>query len=166
MTKSNLKPTFRSVLIAPTVEKVLETCNLMTQSKGINVSYNIEPSISAQVDGSHLEVILRNLVNNAIKFTPRDGEVNISAITHGDRTSIVIEDTGIGMDEEVVQQFNANEQIKTYEGTEHEKGMGLGLSICREMVSLNKGEMIISAIPERGTSVTIVFKKGMYYEER
>lgn len=86
-------------------------------------------------------MVLRNLLNNAIKFTPNDGRISVGAILMGKYWLISVQDTGVGIAAENLKKiFKANVALTTL-GTGGEKGTGLGLSLCQEMIEMNKGQI-------------------------
>ncbi len=159
-TKSQLKPKMEVINVGEKLQRTLDVCRIIASEKNIRIVNKIGNDINAYVDPGHLEIVIRNLITNAIKFTQKNGEITLQALTHSDRTSIVVEDNGVGMDETMVNNFNSNVAIASTNGTEHEKGNGLGLSICRDLVLSNEGEIIINSEQDKGTSVTIVLRRG------
>ncbi|WP_349672765.1 HAMP domain-containing sensor histidine kinase [Lacrimispora sp.] len=101
-----------------------------------------------------LHQVWMNLISNAIKFTPNGGEITIIMIAVGNQITINISDTGIGMDEETARLiFN-----KYYQGDSSHAtaGFGLGLSIVKRIVDLCKGEIIVSSVPGKGSTFSVV----------
>lgn len=101
-----------------------------------------------------LHQVWMNLISNAIKFTPNGGEITIKLISIGNKITIHISDTGIGMDEETARLiFN-----KYYQGDSSHAtaGFGLGLSIVKRVVDLCKGEIIVTSVPGKGSTFTVV----------
>jgi signal transduction histidine kinase len=88
-----------------------------------------------------IETVMRNLINNAIKFTPENGSIEISAEQLSDEVKICIRDTGVGITEEDIQNlFRIDSKVKR-KGTNDEDGSGLGLILCKEFVDKNKGRI-------------------------
>ena len=158
-TKRQMKPKKQLVLVNDAISRVVGVCQIMATSKDIEITNRIESDVTAVVDPNHLEIVIRNLLSNAIKFTNKGGVISLSALMHGDRTSLIVEDNGVGMDEEIVASFNNDETLTSTEGTEHEKGNGFGLSICRDLVRANGGNIIINSARGKGTSASIVLRK-------
>ncbi|MGC6177048.1 sensor histidine kinase [Lacrimispora sp. 38-1] len=103
-----------------------------------------------------LHQVWMNLISNAIKFTPNGGEITIIMIAVGNQITINISDTGIGMDEETARLiFN-----KYYQGDSSHAtaGFGLGLSIVKRIVDLCKGEIIVTSVPGRGSTFSVVLQ--------
>jgi len=111
-------------------------------------------------DINQVHLILRNLFNNAIKFSQRDGEVVITTEIKNQFCFISIQDNGIGMTQaEVDMILNTNEYF-TKVGTDQEKGTGLGLLLCKDFIKRNGGEFSISSKQKVGTRVTFSLPIG------
>ncbi len=112
-------------------------------------------------DKQMLHLIIRNLVSNAIKFTPRGGKVYITASETEKFTQLVIKDTGVGMGKDKLRNLLEVEEriFSTSRGTENEKGSGLGLWLCREFVDRHKGTIAVESIEGVGTTFTINLPK-------
>jgi signal transduction histidine kinase len=103
-------------------------------------------------DENQIDVVVRNLISNAIKFTPKNGLITLHGEEMETHWKIKIRDTGIGMDEKTLKKlFKENSNITTY-GTNNEKGTGLGLSLCKEMVEKNRGEIWVESAPQKGST--------------
>lgn len=138
------------------VEQVIDIYKLTAEEKNIMVNVMIDDSITALVDETHLNIMLRNLIANSLKFTLNGGIVNISAVSNDGKTSIVIDDTGIGIPSEVVEKINNHEYVQSTIGTLEEKGVGLGLMICIDLANANGGMFGVDSVQGKGTVVTIV----------
>lgn len=103
--------------------------------------------------------ILRNLVSNAIKFTPENGKVSIKAIQTEEQLQVKVSDTGIGMKQEVMDKLFVVGQKVVYNGTANEKGTGLGLLLCKELVEKNGGSIHVYSEPEKGSSFSFTLPK-------
>lgn len=114
----------------------------MANQKGISLEVNIQESLMVYADKNMLSTVIRNLVSNAIKFTSHRGWVKIY-IEYGKQQNktikIIVEDNGVGIDAESLKKLFKIEQNCSTEGTDHEKGSGLGLILCKEFVEKNKG---------------------------
>jgi len=125
-------------------------------SKNISLNSDLQET-NAYVDKNSTSTILRNLVNNAIKFTNEGGEVNVT--TESDipnNTCIIrISDTGVGIPEDKLDQlFNLKENVSS-KGTSGEMGLGLGLILVKEFVQLNNGSISVESKSGSGTTFTI-----------
>jgi Signal transduction histidine kinase len=116
----------------------------------IKLSYNENQTIFA--DPQMIETVLRNLINNAIKFTPENGKITISAKQTSEQVEIRITDTGIGIAENEAQTlFKIDSTIKR-KGTNNEDGSGLGLILCREFVQKHNGSIGVESVRGEGSS--------------
>lgn len=124
--------------------KEMEKKSIKTDTKGIDELY-----VYADLD--HFNVIFRNLISNAIKFTPDQGKISISTEINDSKLIIKVSDTGIGMSEDVLNKlFKKTEHFSTF-GTNSEKGTGLGLRLAQEMTSKNNGRIYVTSQPNIGT---------------
>lgn len=147
------------------IERVLAVQGLMAEKKGITVQLNVKTGIRVLSDAEMLEVIIRNLVNNALKFTPQGGTIGLSVIEElaNSQCTISVRDDGVGMaDEDVRNIFNG--QIQSTYGTESEKGIGLGLFLCRELALRLNGE--IRAESELGKGSVFFLSLPLYNNDR
>ena len=96
-------------------------------------------------DSNQIDIVVRNLISNALKFTPDNGVITIRAKEGKDNWEISIQDTGVGMDKETLEKlFSKSSNVSTY-GTNNEKGTGLGLALCKEMIEKNKGHIWVES---------------------
>ena len=106
--------------------------------KGVKLTYNAANDIEVIADTEMLRIVLRNIVNNAIKFTNPGGEIIIAVAKNAGTAEILIKDTGIGIPLDRQGQIFTLQTSSTY-GTKDEKGIGLGLMLCKEFVEYMKG---------------------------
>ncbi len=144
----------KSVDIQSVTQENIDLFAPVAEAKNITLKNEISTASPAFSDESALQTIIRNLVNNAIKFTPAGGEVSISTEEKDDKIFIKINDTGTGIAADKLEKlFSLNKQSS--KGTAGEKGSGLGLMLCKELVELNKGT--IQAISELGKGSSFIF---------
>jgi signal transduction histidine kinase len=109
------------------------------------------------VDRNMFQVILNNLVDNAIKFTPEAGKITISVERHGSETWVGVQDTGLGIAKNQLNRvFNRFYQIEHHLRRQHE-GMGLGLAIAKELAELNRGRIWAASAPGKGSQFYVAF---------
>jgi signal transduction histidine kinase len=125
------------------------------RDKGITLIKNLE-SVAAVADKSQLEFILRNLIRNAIKFTPISGSISITAQQQGAFVKIIIKDSGAGFTASDLEKTKRGEFLVSTPGTNQEQGTGLGLVLCKEFVHLNNGELLIENASDGGAEVTLI----------
>ena len=121
------------------------------EMKNIKLSYSLPKDINIYADYDMIEIILRNLISNAIKFTPKNGEVKINAEQVNDNVIISVSDTGVGMEQEKLEKiFDISEKNSTA-GTENETGTGLGLILCKEFIEKHNGKIWIESEIGKGS---------------
>lgn len=110
-------------------------------------------------DKSMMEIVLQNLITNAVKFSRNGDMITISNIDRNGKALICVEDTGVGISEENISKlFNAANNFTT-RGTKNEKGTGLGLSIAKDLVELNKGKIWVESTLNVGSKFYIELPK-------
>ncbi|MEM9339670.1 MAG: tetratricopeptide repeat-containing sensor histidine kinase [Bacteroidota bacterium] len=137
------------------VTDVLDTFLTMASGKRIRLVAKIDEKIDLWVDNNMMETIIRNLVNNALKFTDEGGLVTVSAHLNGDQAEIHISDTGVGISKKQLDGLFKFYAKKPMYGTEGEKGLGLGLQLVYEFLALNNGAITVSSEEGKGTTFTL-----------
>ncbi len=123
--------------------------------KTIAVDWDVPDGFSVHADQAMLVTILRNLICNAVKFTHPGGNILIRASECGGQASISIQDTGVGMDQKTMNGLFAVKSSSKGLGTSGERGTGLGLLLCRELVRKHGGEIRVVSVLGQGTTITI-----------
>lgn len=130
------------------------------KKKKIELLNEVPKSINAEADENMLNTVLRNLISNAIKFTPRGGTVKVKAQPEGANVRISVADTGVGMKQSQIDNlFRINKKVSTF-GTEQEQGTGLGLLICNEFVEKHGSRLTVNSEVNKGTEFSFYLKKG------
>lgn len=119
--------------------------------KNIQVKNLITPETFVFADKGQITSVLQNLISNALKFTPAGGNIRISAAIMDDLTEISVEDTGLGMEESDLKKLFRIDVHHSTTGTNQERGTGLGLILCREMVERNGGNIGVESIRGKGS---------------
>ncbi|MEP0937532.1 MAG: HAMP domain-containing sensor histidine kinase, partial [Cyclobacteriaceae bacterium] len=136
-------------------EEITGTFDNMAQGKKINLQYEVDADLALYADKKMAQTIIRNLVNNALKFTPENGSVIISGEVAHDQVHIQIKDTGVGMPEDKLSSlFQLQDKKSTY-GTSGEKGLGLGLQLVYEFIERNNGSVEVESREGEGTTFHI-----------
>ena len=132
----------------------------IAKNKSIKIVSRLSGNTLAWSDGDQIDIVIRNLMSNALKFTPVNGMITVGASEKNKHWEVFIRDTGVGMDQETQEQiFQENSSITTY-GTNNEKGTGLGLSLCKEMVSKNNGTIWVDSVPRKGSCFYFTLPKA------
>ncbi len=124
----------------------------IASGKSIKIINQLPENPQIWADQNQIDIVIRNLLSNAIKFTPDNGLITIEAEEKAGMWQVMVKDTGIGMNKEIQKKiFEDSSNITTY-GTNNERGTGLGLSLCKEMILKNKGKIWVESVPRKGTS--------------
>ena len=125
-------------------------------TKNIELSSDISKDLYAFADEDMINLVIRNLISNAIKFTPKGGSIRVTAHKNlDDAIQINITDTGVGISTNNLEKLFVKNSNPTTLGTANEKGTGLGLLLCKEFVEKNNGSISVSSEPEKGSKFTI-----------
>lgn len=137
--------------LEPAIHEMIEILQMSASIKNISLNLSIPNDLVVYADTNMLMTVLRNLVSNAVKFTPKGGHVGISAVLYDKQTEITVADNGIGMDAKAQSDlFNINTTITT-KGTANEYGSGLGLILCKEFVDKHGGKIWVDSQPGTGS---------------
>jgi signal transduction histidine kinase len=133
-------------------EGIVELQSPVAADKEIRIAAQVPPDAVAYADENMVATVLRNLVSNAVKFTPRGGEVVLTAREEGDWQLLSVSDTGVGMSPEELKKLFRIDVHFSCPGTESERGNGMGLILCKELLELNKGGLSVASEPMRGST--------------
>lgn len=133
-------------------------CSLAKQ-KDIKIKDTLKDSITVYADQQMVDTVLRNLINNSIKFSKKGDVITISATESESKVTVCVEDEGIGMDDEMLKNlFNLAIQ-QNRAGTNNESGSGIGLLICKELVEENNGRIWAESEINSGTKFFFTLNK-------
>ncbi|GAB6059825.1 PAS domain-containing sensor histidine kinase [Desulfonatronum parangueonense] len=121
--------------------------------KEITIRLDLAQGLTVLIDQPMIKTVFRNIISNAIKFTPRGGEIVITARQDGPSITMAIQDNGISMDEQTLATIFSIQNTKRRLGTEGEKGTGLGMVLCRQFIERHGGRIWLESAPEQGTTV-------------
>lgn len=152
--KGGVRVNLARVDVMPVVEKVLAAQQLFAAKKQVNIHVNVAQQFSVIADIDMLELIIRNLVQNAIKFTPVSGEIHIAHATEGDRGIITVKDNGVGMSDMKLKDLFTL-KVASSHGTGNEKGSGIGLHLCKEFMQLQEGDIWVNSEESKGSTFYI-----------
>ena len=136
------------------VARVKPLYELVSKQKEVTIVNLAKDPLVVLADSSHLELVLRNLIGNALKFSNKGGRVEISSKSlDNNMVEVAVKDNGVGISKENISRiFDSKTHYTTY-GTSNEKGTGLGLSLCKEYVEFNGGTITIESELGQGTTV-------------
>jgi len=160
--KGDTKPIFVQFDITELVEQNCMLLQALAEQKSIQLVCGKKGDFTVLADKQQIDIIIRNLLLNAIKFTRENGLIEVHAAKTATHIVITITDNGIGMSKEQVGKlFNLKTHFST-PGTQKEKGTGLGLLICAEFAAVNKGKLIVESELGEGTSISLLLPKPTY----
>jgi CheY-like chemotaxis protein len=123
------------------------------RKKEIRFTEQVPEHQNVYADSNMLQSIVRNLISNAIKFTPKGGSVTVSSyFTENNTSVVVVKDTGIGMNSTMTANLFHLNVNNSRPGTEGEQSTGLGLLLCKEFVEKHGGEIWVESVEDAGTS--------------
>lgn len=141
------------------IKEVLELIEFSASEKKIRFNNRINDTINIYADPDMLKIIIRNLVNNAIKFSNQNGRIWLDAEESDNDVKVTISDEGVGMSEEVMDKIFNKDIHYTSKGTGGEKGSGLGLDLCLDFIEKHNGTINAESKPGEGTTIEFSLPK-------
>jgi signal transduction histidine kinase len=145
------------------VKDVVSLYQHMALQKELHFTSEVKGNVSAFADPVLINTVLRNLVSNAIKFTPKGGKVHIRVWQEKEHVCCSVSDTGVGLSADYLEQFETEGYLESSAGTDHEIGTGLGLQLIKDMLEKNNGTLNIES--ERNVGSTFTFTLPLSNEE-
>lgn len=133
-------------------QATLELFQYAATSKKLEFKLLCEPELQIYADKSMLHTILRNLISNAIKFTPEKGEIQLAAQKTTTSTIFWVQDKGVGIEPADLEKIFDKAQLFTSIGTNSEKGSGFGLKLCQEFIEIHNGKIWVESQKGLGTT--------------
>ncbi len=134
--------------------------------KGIHIHNKVKPDCLGLANEQMLQTVLRNLVSNGIKFTKKGGIVEITSRSFEPRIELTVTDNGIGMDENVLEQLFKLDVNKVSHGTANERGTGLGLVLCKDIIEKHGSKLFIESQMGQGTSISFVLEMANHFDKQ
>lgn len=151
----SIKVNLRHESISERIRLNVELYAAQAMQKQIKLSCNVCDDIILDFDPDMINTILRNVISNAIKFTPRGGEIVLNAVRKSECVEVTVQDSGKGMSESTLKDlFRIDKKQNSCFGTEGEKGSGLGLILCKHFVECHNGSLSLSSSRGKGCRVT------------
>lgn len=136
-------------------EKVCKALAPAALMKNISLENSIPKGLWVQADSNMVETVIRNLISNAIKFTPQAGHIQLRAHQSGQFVELSVEDSGVGMPQDAIKKIFAFHSKHSTKGTAGETGSGLGLAVCREFVERNGGSIDVESKVGKGSKFNV-----------
>lgn len=147
------------VNVQSVVGEVISSQSFLAAKKGISVSIEVPESKEVLADPNALQLVIRNLISNSIKYTKEGDEIKVSLSDLSSRTRLIIKDTGIGIPEEAADKIFESRSW-TREGTQREKGSGFGLSLSKEFVERMNGKIWFESEVGKGSTFYVELPKA------
>jgi signal transduction histidine kinase len=149
----------KEIYLQELFEDTLEILKVIAKQKSISLLINFKKNPLVKIETDRLLLILRNLVQNAIKFTPSGGQVSLEVDSSTEWITVTIRDNGIGISRERLDKI-FEQDIKSTYGTENEKGTGMGLHLCFQNAEKLGGTIEVVSEEGAGSSFTLSFPNG------
>jgi signal transduction histidine kinase len=140
-------------------KSILSTTDILNQTaenKKIIITTNLHNQL-VWADKNMTDFIIWNVVSNAIKFTKEGGPITISTMRNKKNAFIVIKDSGVGISKDNLAKIFKDDISYSTLGTDNEKGIGLGLALCKDFMNLQNGDIEVESIVGVGTTVNLLF---------
>jgi signal transduction histidine kinase len=155
--KVNAKQTDVTAIVHQSVKLFQSNANL----KSINLSFVTQTPFFVETDEDMLQIVIRNVISNAIKYTGIGGKVILSLDEKDDVLEIIVSDNGLGISATNLKKIMDRNQFYYTNGTSNEKGSGFGLKLCYDLITLNNGKINIESSVGVGTIVTLLLPKKL-----
>ena len=140
----------QKVDIGKLIAEVLQLLRLQSEAKQIRIDSYAAEGIYGYMDKDMMNLVLRNLLTNAIKFTPEKGNISVGVYEQQSFVEIYVKDNGTGISDDALIKINNND-FYTTKGTASESGTGLGLMLCKEFLVRNGGQLRIESKIGKGS---------------
>lgn len=151
--KLECKP--QNICLNELIAKNVKAMKFQAFKKSINIQFEKAALHYAYADEDMVTLVIRNILSNALKFTPLEGGINIRLSYEHGQSFITVEDNGIGIPANRINSILSEEEIYTTVGTQNEKGSGLGLKLCKTFVDMNGGQFLIESEADQGSRFII-----------
>lgn len=149
------QPAFQPVVISEVLYEAVKNTKIKREKKEQILSVQIDETVIVNGDADRLLQVFMNLLDNAIVYTDRNGEIMVEGWAENDKAYIMVEDTGIGIPEEdiskIMERFYRIDKARTRK----EGGFGIGLSIVKQIIDLHNGSITFQSAVNKGTKVTV-----------
>lgn len=141
-----------NISINAIVNRNLQLFKTVADHKGVKLKFDLNENFDVFADKNMLMTVVRNLISNAIKYTPKRGTIKITVKRELNFTKIEISDSGVGFNEETANKIFDTRNFYTTSGTNNEAGSGLGLLLSKEFVEINGGKIWADSTPGEGAT--------------
>lgn len=147
---------FESCSVESLISENLELLKEQALNKKIALKSEFNHQKDIYADYNMIDAIIRNLVSNAIKYTPKNGSIKVVSSQESDKVRISVIDSGVGMTSKTILSLFKAEENESTPGTDKEKGTGLGLVVCQEFAHINKSSLSVESEVGKGSTFSIL----------
>ncbi|MCX6580228.1 MAG: hybrid sensor histidine kinase/response regulator [Candidatus Aminicenantes bacterium] len=144
----------------PIIEENISLYEEIARKKKIAIHNAVTSPCNAFADKYMIDLVVRNLINNAVKFTENGGKIEITGLDKGELIEISVSDTGVGIAEAVTGKLFHIDGGHTTPGTDGEKGSGLGLILCKDFLTANDGEIRVESQEGKGSTFIVTLPRN------
>ena len=148
------------IQLVNTIERTVKLFEPLAEVKQIDLKTNWGTTASIHADESAFSTILRNLLSNALKFTPQEGSVEVNLIDRNTEVEVQVKDSGIGISADALGKLFQLDK-KSRRGTDGEKGTGLGLMLCQELLELHGQTLKVESQEGAGSTFSFRMPKSL-----
>lgn len=155
-----LKLNYQDVKLRALIEDVVDIYAYVAEDKALAVSVDAPEELTLSGDESRLRQVVGNLLDNAIKYTPRGGRIDIVVSHTATTIGVLVKDTGIGISTDELPKI----WDRLYRGRDSysERGLGLGLSLVKAVVKAHHGDVTVSSVPGKGSGFLVSIPRGVH----
>ncbi|MEQ9618923.1 MAG: HAMP domain-containing sensor histidine kinase [Deltaproteobacteria bacterium] len=148
-----MKLEMEKINVAPIIDDVVDLYGYVAEEKGISIHKGFPEELYLNADRNRLRQVLANLLDNAIKYTPAGGRIEIEASRREKGVEITVKDTGLGISEEELD--NIWERLYRGDKSRSQRGLGLGLSLVKAIIGAHKGHVRVESKPGAGSIFSV-----------
>jgi PAS domain S-box-containing protein len=141
--------------ISETVHDTIDLLTITAEQKGISLEFDSEESFQVYADKQLIATIIRNFISNALKFSNEGDTIKVSVDRDEEHWQVSVKDEGVGMSEKNVDRLFHNRKHPQKEGTQNEKGSGIGLRLCNELAERHGGQISVESELDKGSTFTL-----------
>ena len=141
--------------ISETVRDTIDLLTITAEQKGISLEFDSEESFQVYADKQLIATIIRNFISNALKFSNEGDTIKVSVDRDEEHWQVSVKDEGVGMSEKNVDRLFHNRKHPQKEGTQNEKGSGIGLRLCNELAERHGGQISVESELDKGSTFTL-----------
>ncbi|WP_408914520.1 sensor histidine kinase [Christiangramia sp. SM2212] len=144
------------------IKSTTELLRTSLEEKAINIHLNLPTNLILYVDKRMIEVVFRNLISNAIKFTPKQGTISVDTTEKENLYLFSVTDNGVGIKEAHIDKLFRIDSTYSSLGTNNERGTGLGLILCKDFIDYHKGKIWVESKHNVGSKFYVSIPKSYH----